>query len=248
MQQGICLVPVSPLRAEPSHRSEMVSQILFGEPCDLVEEKEEWVRISVVHDRYEGWTLRSHINLVSVLNLDARVELANDFVNTIYYNNVPMQVPMGSMLQHLHSISEPYLVFHGNACGIATPTEEEMIARAKQFLNTAYLWGGRTVFGIDCSGFTQMVFRFFGINLPRDAYQQAGEGELVGFLPEVKIGDLAFFDNAEGRITHVGMMIDDQHIIHASGKVRIDKIDNAGILNVDTNQRTHRLRVIKRYF
>jgi gamma-D-glutamyl-L-lysine dipeptidyl-peptidase len=248
MKPGICLVPVSPLRAEPSHRSEMVSQLIFGEACDLLEYKDEWVRISVVHDRYEGWTLRSHLQQVPVLNLDAATELASDYINTIYFNNVPMQIPMGSMLQHIHSIKEPYIVFHGKSCAIANPSEEAMIARAKQFLNTAYLWGGRTVFGIDCSGFTQMVYRFFGINLSRDAYQQAGEGELVGFLPEVKIGDLAFFDNEEGKITHVGMMIDDQHIIHASGKVRIDKIDNAGILNVDTNQRTHKLRVIKRYF
>ena len=115
-------------------------------------------------------------------------------------------------------------------------------------LHTAYVWGGRSAFGIDCSGFTQLVFKSFGIVLFRDAYQQATQGEVVGFLQEAKTGDLAFFDNAEGRITHVGMLINEHEIIHASGKVRIDRIDSQGIVNVDTNERTHQLRIIKRYF
>jgi cell wall-associated NlpC family hydrolase len=115
-----------------------------------------------------------------------------------------------------------------------------------KFLNIPYLWGGKTMFGLDCSGFTQTVFKFLNVPLLRDAYQQATQGEAVGFLEETKTGDLAFFDNEEGRITHVGILLNASEIIHASGKVRIDKIDHEGILQSETFQRTHHLRVIKR--
>jgi gamma-D-glutamyl-L-lysine dipeptidyl-peptidase len=128
------------------------------------------------------------------------------------------------------------------------PFEAENIRQvALQYLDVPYLWGGKSFFGIDCSGFCQQVFRHFGINLPRDAYQQAEKGEVVGFLQEVVCGDLAFFDNEEGRITHVGLMLNTHEIIHASGKVRIDKIDHQGIINSETGVRTHQLRIIKRY-
>jgi cell wall-associated NlpC family hydrolase len=115
------------------------------------------------------------------------------------------------------------------------------------YLNTPYLWGGRSVFGIDCSGFAQQVYRFFNKHLPRDASQQALQGEVVGFLQEAICGDLAFFDNEEGRITHVGILLDAQTIIHSSGRVKIDKIDNQGIFTTDKGERTHNLRIIKRY-
>jgi cell wall-associated NlpC family hydrolase len=119
---------------------------------------------------------------------------------------------------------------------------------AFKFLNTSYLWGGKSVFGIDCSGYAQMTYKFLNNQLPRDAWQQAEQGTLVNFLQEAQCGDLAFFDNEEGRITHVGILLNDHEIIHSSGKVRIDKIDTDGILNLETKQRTHKLRIIKRYF
>jgi cell wall-associated NlpC family hydrolase len=136
-------------------------------------------------------------------------------------------------------IFSPYNVNH--AC-----TAEALEIVAKQFLGTAYLWGGRTVFGIDCSGFVQMVFKLFNINLPRDAYQQAEVGEDVGFLAEAKTGDLAFFDNEQGKITHVGILLSPQSIIHASAIVRIDPIDQAGIVSSSSGLRTHQLRTIRR--
>jgi cell wall-associated NlpC family hydrolase len=114
-------------------------------------------------------------------------------------------------------------------------------------LNSTYLWGGRSVFGIDCSGFTQSVFKFLNVHLLRDAQQQATQGELVAFLQQAHCGDLAFFDDGEGHIIHVGILLNAHEIIHAAGKVRIDKIDNQGIIEADTGQRTQRLRIIKRY-
>lgn len=126
-------------------------------------------------------------------------------------------------------------------------TAENIRGVAMQYLDVPYIWGGKSKCGIDCSGFAQQVYKTFGIKLPRDSYQQAELGEMVGFLMEVQTGDLAFFDNEEGRITHVGIMLSHDEIIHASGKVRIDKIDNQGIINAETGARTHRLRIIKRY-
>jgi cell wall-associated NlpC family hydrolase len=125
-------------------------------------------------------------------------------------------------------------------------SEESIRYIAFKFLNTAYLWGGRTVWGIDCSGYVQMVYKFFGIQLMRDAYMQSAQGDAVGFLEEVHCGDLAFFEDDERKIIHVGLLLNSNQVIHASGKVRVDIIDNQGIVNSDTGERTHQLRIIKR--
>jgi gamma-D-glutamyl-L-lysine dipeptidyl-peptidase len=113
-------------------------------------------------------------------------------------------------------------------------------------LNSPYLWGGKTPFGIDCSGFTQMAYKLAGIKLRRDAWQQAEQGHTINLLEETEPGDLAFFDNDEGNIVHVGIILRDHKIIHAAGKVRIDSIDHYGINNKELKKYTHKLRLIKR--
>ena len=100
--------------------------------------------------------------------------------------------------------------------------------------------------GMDCSGFSQVVHRIVGNDLPRDASQQVELGDTISFVEEAQAGDLAFFDNEEGNITHVGICLGGGDIIHASGSVRIDKLDHIGIFNADKGTYSHKLRVIKR--
>jgi gamma-D-glutamyl-L-lysine dipeptidyl-peptidase len=251
-----CCVPVSPMRSEASHKSEMVSQLLFGECCLVIEQgKEEWVKIKCRYDGYEGWCQASHITEIEEEKYDAATnKITGGWINHVEYNNQLMMVPFGSWLTALdngHAYWKEYRVsFARKIWNIDQANKSEELIRqiAFQFLNTGYLWGGKSVFGVDCSGFTQTVFRFFGIPLLRDTWQQATQGKLVETLEEVRCGDLAFFDNTEGKITHVGILLNSSEIIHASGKVRIDKIDELGIINSDNYIRTHQLKIIKRYF
>lgn len=256
MVYALCCVPVSPMRAEASHRSEMVSQLLFGECGSVTEETKDFVKITSLYDGYEGWCQRSQLQLTGSIPGDTNSTiLVGEWVDKVSINGTNAWVPMGTPIisaAHEDLVIGPFRIRYqvGSPWNTATamPTADAITARAMRFLNTPYLWGGRSVFGIDCSGFTQSVFRFFHTKLLRDAYLQATQGENIGFLQEARCGDLAFFDNAEGKITHVGILLNDEAIIHASGKVRIDKIDHAGIINTDTGERTHTLRIIKRYF
>ncbi|ATL48519.1 hydrolase Nlp/P60 [Chitinophaga caeni] len=264
MPYAITIVPVMPVRAEPSHRSEIVTQVLFGE-CVVTdtEQPDGWVKISTQFDNYAGWVTLSHLGMVAAAIYDAPyTHFAKEWVNQITVNGQKMHIPYGCIFKQIHGQESTWGDFTINwedslqklphAISTSGPTPKIQVADAqfksiaKLFLNTAYLWGGKSVFGIDCSGFSQSVYKVLGMPLLRDAYQQAGQGESVGFLAEAKLGDLAFFDNAEGKITHVGIMLNDHEIIHAAGKVRIDAIDTEGIINVDTGLRTHKLRIIKR--
>ena len=159
-----------------------------------------------------------------------------------------MPITLGACLNHLDypEINTENFRFEGLKSTGQKP-KHQLIQSAFLYLNAPYLWGGKTPFGVDCSGFTQMVYKLNGYVLQRDASQQALEGEPLSFIEESQPGDLAFFDNEEGRIIHVGIIMENNYIIHASGKVRIDRLDHLGIYNAETNRHTHRLRVIKKY-
>jgi len=251
--QAVCCVPVSPLRASPSHKSEMISQLLFGEMIEIFEKGEEhWIRVRCLYDQYDGWMTNNHI--AEPPYQSAPIHLTADWSNDILFNGQSMHLSFGSDLRGLVNGQAEWgkhnWSFKGNHLDPQhhRKTEKNVLKIASLFLNTPYLWGGRSVFGLDCSGYTQVVYKSFGLGLSRDSYQQASQGENVGFLQEAKGGDLAFFDNEEGKITHVGILMNEHEIIHASGKVRVDRIDTQGIVNVDTQERTHKLRIIKRYF
>ncbi len=251
----MCMVPVAPLRKENTHRSEMISQLLFGELAEIREENKSFTKIRCVYDGYEGWCPSNQLAVIEEEKIkNITNTLTADWDTLIIVNDRPMHIPIGSSLGFLKMGKAEIDTFTIHYAGQAFDPDTAILsgdaikAKAFQYLNTPYVWGGRSVYGIDCSGFVQQVFRCFNKALPRDAYQQAGVGEPVGFLQEARCGDLAYFDNEEGRITHVGILLDQETIIHASGKVRIDKIDNMGIVNADTGERTHKLRLIKRYF
>jgi hypothetical protein len=248
------IVPIVPMRAEASHRSEMVSQFLFGESAELLEKTKDFFKVRMLFDDYIGWCQANQLLEIPDPSLQEGNNLLNgDLLGAVHLNEGMMHIPFGLPMYFFEhgkaTMCDYTMLFEGKYWNpLDSDFNEETIKWITgNFLNTAYLWGGRTIFGIDCSGFTQQVFRFLNIRLPRDAYQQAAQGEIVGFLQEAVCGDLAFFDNAEGKITHVGIMLDGQTLIHASGRVRIDDIDNYGIINRDTGERTHQLRIIKRY-
>ncbi|WP_341836759.1 C40 family peptidase [Chitinophaga pollutisoli] len=253
MPLAITIVPIMPLRSEPSHRSEMISQAVFGECLETeTVTPDGWVKVRMQYDGYEGWVTLSHLETIPQSLYDALpTHRVARWQAVVTLNGRPVHLPFGTLLKLGAGDWGRATVVAGEGITPFAATSspgEAWEAVALEFLNTGYLWGGKTVFGTDCSGFTQTVYKILGIPLLRDAYQQAAQGETVSFLQEVRPGDLAFFDNPEGRITHVGILLNDQQIIHASGKVRIDPIDNQGIVSADTGERTHQLRLIKRLF
>jgi gamma-D-glutamyl-L-lysine dipeptidyl-peptidase len=253
MSFAMPVVPVCPMRKEAAHRSEMVSQLLFGELARVEEQSGDFVRIHASYDDYEGWCQRSQLVMLEEAPAFQKSRLSKEWASVVTVNGETMMIGTGTPLDYFtgNTLSLPGfdITYTGSFWDTANVRfeEDQVTSLAKKYLNTAYLWGGRSVFGIDCSGLAQQLFRHFGIRLPRDAYQQAALGETVGFLQESRCGDLAFFDNSEGRITHVGIMLSPETIIHAAGQVRIDPIDNMGIIHAQTGKRTHQLRIIKRY-
>lgn len=249
---GICNLAMIPLRLEPSDRSEIVSQVLFGEHFEIVEQQNQWTRVRLQYDAYEGWIDFKQMQLISEDSYkkisDEKIILNGDLIEYITTpSNLLIPIPLGSSLSFLNydEINTSNFDFEGvRTSGIKD--KSLLIDTAFLYLNAPYLWGGKTPFGIDCSGFTQMVYKLNGYKLLRDASQQSTQGEPLSFIEESEAGDLAFFDNEEGNIIHVGIIMEDNYIIHASGKIRIDRLDHLGIFNAETNKHTHKLRVIKK--
>lgn len=249
---GICNLAIIPLRLEPSDRSEQVSQLLFGEHFRILEKLEKWTQIESAFDQYVGWIDNKQFRILNekqFISIEQSPTVLNgDLIEYITApNNQLIPIPLGSCLSFLDNeqINTSNYAFDGiKVCGIKD--KSNLIKTAFMYLNTPYLWGGKTPFGIDCSGFTQMVYKLNGYKILRDASQQATQGDPLSFIEESEPGDLAFFDNEEGNIIHVGIMMDDNYIIHASGKVRIDRLDHLGIYNAEINRHTHKLRVIKK--
>lgn len=252
MRYAFCPVPVAPVRLEPSHRTEMVNQLLYGEAMEVLEGKDDWFRIRSLYDNYEGWVTW---HMVQEANAEAAPLAAafvvKDAVAVLGAGSGTIHLPMGASLAGFDPangrLSTNGLVFKGNYNDTSVaPTVDAIIDTARTLLFAPYLWGGKTVFGIDCSGFVQTVFRVHGLKLFRDAFQQAEQGVPVPELTQAKAGDLAFFHNEKGRIIHVGMLLGPSQIIHASGNVRIDPIDAGGITHLQTGRKTHQLHSIRR--
>ncbi|CAL2081848.1 C40 family peptidase [Tenacibaculum sp. 190524A05c] len=251
---GICNLSIVPLRFDASDASEMVSQVIFGEHFEILEKTKKWSKIKLAFDGYEGYIDNKQYQEISdslykQLENEEKIYSGEliDFI-TDSDNNLTT-IPIGARLpfydKNSFKIHETEFKYEGKTSGKKL-NKNAIVETAYLFLNSPYLWGGKTPFGIDCSGFTQTVYKLCGYNLLRDAKEQATQGEVLSFIEECEPGDLAFFDNEEGVITHVGIIMNDYNIIHAHGKVRIDKLDHSGIYNIDTQQHSHRLRVIKK--
>jgi len=234
------IVAIAPLRREPSDKSEMVSQALMGEELLVLERQEKWSMIRLMNDGYEGWMDNKQFGLCE--QEEFVVELSAPITRCVNLRGEVFWLPAASVVPQSWAPGESQQRWSGDAASI------EQCART--FLNAPYLWGGRTILGMDCSGLTQLVMRLNGTSIPRDAYQQAEIGTTISFVEEVRTGDLAFFDNAEGKIIHVGIVIRNANgaveIIHASGKVREDALDHQGIFNKEQSVYSHKLRIIKR--
>lgn len=247
MKYGLCHLSIVPVRKETSDTSELVTQLLYGDIFKITEQRKNWCKISIHFDAYEGWIDCKQYVEITAQDFEQIAQepprVITDLVEFITLENNHLQtVTLGA------TINGKDILNHGFEGTISQTqrTREKLLDTALMYLNTPYLWGGKTPFGIDCSGFTQMVYKINGYALLRDASQQATQGEALSFIEECEPGDLAFFDNAEGIITHVGMVLQNQKIIHAHGCVRIDHLDYTGIFNCDLQKHTHKLRVLKR--
>jgi gamma-D-glutamyl-L-lysine dipeptidyl-peptidase len=254
MDYAVVAVAAAPIRLKAKHQREMVSQLLFGETVKVVKEKGNlWVKIKSLHDNYAGWTTKTLLQEITEEQaMIAVTHVTEDLINSISIDGNILKVPMGCSLPAFENgkgrLGAKTYEFTGNHRNRTEekPTGSLLETLTRQWLNAPYCWGGRTLFGVDCSGFVQVNYKMIGIDLPRDAWQQAQEGEPVKKLKDAATGDLAFFDDKE-EIVHVGILLGKDHIIHASGKVRIDAIDKTGIINSDTGKYTHRLKAIRRF-
>lgn len=248
---GITHISQIPMREYPSHKSQMVNQLIFGESYEVLEfVNEEWIFVKCIFDGYEGYIAKNQFFLCEFY-------ISNNFVvkskiidiSFLFKTSIGMGCELPNFNNGNFKLNNTVgcLVFNEkNVDNNDSENKNLILERTKQWLNVPYLWGGRTIFGVDCSGFTQIIYKTLNVKLPRDAYQQATIGEDVYFVEQAKCGDLAFFDNEDGKIIHVGIILEDKKIIHASGMVKIDILDHKGIYCKTLKKYTHKLRLIKR--
>lgn len=248
-QSAYCMVSISPIRSEKKDASEQVSQLLFGEPVNVIAVESPWCKISTYFDNYEGYVDEKQLRFLTKKELNRwldGIHFSPDFSTLLLTPWGKQQlyigsfVPWGNPAQFSIGNDQFKRETHSSKNIFGSPVEA-----ALSLINVPYQWGGKTSCGIDCSGLMQLIFRLFEINLPRDAYQQAEFGNTIVFEDRQR-GDVAFFKNNEGKVTHVGILESKDSIIHASGRVRIDELKEEGIFNRDNNILTHQLSFINR--
>jgi cell wall-associated NlpC family hydrolase len=244
-----CHLSVIPVRAENKDEAEIVTQLLFGETAEVIEEVNQWRKIRITNDGYEGWIDKKQGRVISnetVVALQKKSFRLFDTTITINSSWGPIQLLKGAQLP---STSDSFTIGEDTFSILSTNREtkpKDIASIALSYINAPYLWGGRSPFGIDCSGFTQVVLQQLGIQVARDASQQVNQGEYIDYA-HAQIGDLVFFENKKGKIHHVGLLLENKKIIHASGRIRIDLLTENGILNAETETITHNFHSIRRF-
>jgi gamma-D-glutamyl-L-lysine dipeptidyl-peptidase len=251
MENYVCENVFVPLRSGPSHKTEMLSQVLFGEKYSVSERVGTWMKIETIFDKYMGWIDMGHLqhspvednssghvlnkSLLCYKNDETKIiiEAGSELFNPDFENKT--FVAGNNLYKTISDFNEGYIT-----------SNDSLAETAMKYINSPYIWGGRIPSGIDCSGLTQLAYKIHGVSIPRDSWQQAETGKIVDFIDEAGPGDLVFFDNDRGKISHVGMILSKGLVIHASGRVRIDPIDHQGIFKTDINAYSHRLRMIRR--
>lgn len=253
---GVCRLSIIPVRAEPAHQAEQVTQLLFGDHFEVLDNHSDgkWLKMRTHLDQYEGWIAQNQFYEISAEFFEyinrAELKITLDITSSILFNKSPVMILLGSIIpisgSELFRMEEQF-AFNGESKTLGLKRDFEYLRSiAFKYLNAPYQWGGKSPFGIDCSGFTQMVFRICGYQLNRDASQQALQGKLVSGLDGSRPGDLVFFSKDDGRIDHVGILLPGSRIIHSSGRVRIDLLTENGIVNTETKALTHSLANIRR--
>lgn len=248
MQYGICHLSLIPVRSNADQSSELVTQLLYGEHIKVLERRKTQSKIRNAYDDCEGWANNNQFKLISESEFrqieSTKVNhYASDLVSFVETEQKTlMPLILGSNIGHAKFLKHR---FEGSSL-VRKQTKTKLLDTALQYLHAPFLSGGKTPFGIDAAGFVQMVYMINGYKLLRQVQEQAGQGEALSFIEESEPGDLAFFDDNDGRIDHVGIIMGDNHVIHAFDQVRIDRIDHTGIFNREMGNYTHKLRVLKK--
>lgn len=251
MENYICENVFVPLRSGPSHRSEMLSQVLFGEKYRIIDESGHWFKIETLFDSYQGWIDMNHLQHSPDTPGSCGHALNRSLL--CYKGDKTKIVLEAGCDIYSPDFEEKTFMIGSNVYNTGKDfsnkfitTNDSLSDTAMKFINSPYIWGGRIPSGIDCSGFTQLVYKIHGMTIPRNSWQQAEKGSDISFIDEVKPGDLVFFDDERGKISHVGMILSGGLVIHASGRVRIDSIDHQGIYRNESGRYSHHLRMIRR--
>lgn len=247
MQYIIAITPINPIRATASHEAPIVNQLLFGEIAEVLATCPDFYKVKSPYDQTEGWIAINQTLAVGKNFFKKKIKGLATQSKTILFDNQPMLIPIGAVIYQTKQIEHLPIRYGRIACNKKiVHSAEEITFLLHQYLNTSYIQGGRSNWGIDVGGFIQQVYKLLHIYMPRTITEQVNQGEVISFLQEAQVGDIAFFEDNENNIVHAGILLDSQYIIHPWGKLRIDKIDAQGIINVSDKKRTHYLRVIKR--